>query len=90
MSVEAVGAKAKKAAGCSVFWRGGGVSKEFTGLPVYVGVEDGYVYVKMTAPMDKRRFRRYLETCRRLGFRFDRRGERWVKPLEELQPSPAI
>jgi hypothetical protein len=67
-----------------------GVRREFSGLPVYVGVEEGYVYVKRTAPMDQRQFRRYLETCRRLGFRFDRRGERWVKPLEELQPSPAI
>jgi hypothetical protein len=66
------------------------VRREFSGLPVYVGVEDGYVYVKKTAPMDQEQFRRYLETCRRLGFRFDRRGERWVKPLEELQPSPAI
>ncbi len=61
------------------------VRREFSGLPVYVGVEDGYVYVKRTAPMDKRQFRRYLETCKRLGFRFDRRGERWVKPLEELK-----
>jgi hypothetical protein len=61
------------------------VRREFSGVPVYVGVEDGYVYVKRTAPMDKRQFRRYLETCRRLGFRFDRRGERWVKPLEELK-----
>jgi hypothetical protein len=66
------------------------VRREFSGLPVYVGVEDGYVYVKRTAPMDKRQFKRYLETCKRLGFRFDRRGERWVKPLEELQPSPAV
>jgi hypothetical protein len=64
------------------------VRREFSGLPVYVGVEDGYV--KRTAPMDQRQFKRYLETCRKLGFRFDRRGERWVKPLEELQPSPAI
>jgi hypothetical protein len=46
------------------------VRREFSGLPVYVGVEDGYV--KRTAPMDKRQFRRYLETCRRLSFRFDR------------------
>jgi hypothetical protein len=61
------------------------VRREFSGLPVYVGVEDGYVYVKRTAPMDKRQFRRHLETCRRLGFRFDRRGEWWVKPLEELK-----
>jgi hypothetical protein len=38
--------------------------REFSGLPVYVGVEEGYV--KRTAPMDKRQFRRYLETCRRL------------------------
>jgi hypothetical protein len=60
------------------------VRREFSVLPVYVGVEDGYVYVKRTAPMDQRQFRWYLETCRRLGFRFDRRGERWVKPLEEL------
>jgi hypothetical protein len=72
--------------------RGGGlerlleeVRREFSGLPVYVGVEDGYVYVKRTAPMDKRQFKKYLETCRRLGFRFDRRGERWIKPLEELK-----
>ncbi len=59
------------------------VRREFSGLPVYVGVEDGYV--KRTAPMDQRQFRKYLETCKRLGFRFDRRGERWVKPLEELK-----
>jgi hypothetical protein len=63
------------------------VKGEFSGLPVYVGAEGGYVYVKRTAPMDKRQFRRYLETCKRLGFRFDRRGERWVKSLEELQSS---
>jgi hypothetical protein len=59
------------------------VRREFSGLPVYVGVEDGYVYVKRTAPMDKRQFRKYTEVCRRLGFRFDRRGERWVKQIEE-------
>jgi hypothetical protein len=46
------------------------VRREFSGLPVYVGVEEGYV--KRTAPMDQRQFRRYLETCRRLSFRFDR------------------
>jgi hypothetical protein len=61
------------------------VRREFSGLPVYVGVEEGYVYVKRTAPMDKRQFRKYTEACRRLGFRFDRRGERWVEPLEELK-----
>ncbi len=42
------------------------VRREFSGLPVYVGVEDGYVYVKRTAPMDQTQFKRYLETCRRL------------------------
>jgi hypothetical protein len=56
---------------------------EFSGLPVYVGVEGGYVYVKRTVPMDKRQFRKYTEVCRRLGFRFDRREERWVKQIEE-------
>jgi hypothetical protein len=61
------------------------VRREFSGLPVYVGVEEGYVYVKRTAPMDKRQFRKYTEACRRLGFRFDRREERWIKPLEELK-----
>jgi hypothetical protein len=66
------------------------VRREFSGLPVYVGVEEGYVYVKRTAPMDQEQFKRYLETCRRLGFRFDRRGERWIKPLEELRSSPAV
>jgi hypothetical protein len=45
--------------------------------PVYVGVEDGYVYVKRTAPMDQRQFRRYLKTCRGLGFRFDKGSSRW-------------
>ncbi len=39
------------------------VRREFSGLPVYVGVGG---YVKRTAPMDQRQFRRYLETCRRL------------------------
>jgi hypothetical protein len=52
-----------------------GVRREFSSLPVYVGVEDGYV--KRTAPMDKRQFRGYLETCRRLGFRFDRGSSLW-------------
>jgi NADH:ubiquinone oxidoreductase subunit F (NADH-binding) len=47
----------------------------------YVGAEGGYVYVKRTAPMDQRQFRRCLEMCKKLGFRFDRRGERWVKEL---------
>ena len=61
------------------------VRREFSGLPVYVGVEEGYVYVKRTAPMDQRQFKKYTEVCRRLGFRFDRRGERWVKPLKELK-----
>jgi len=86
----AEGVKRRDAAGRGV--GGGGVERlleevrrEFSGLLVYVGVEEGYVYVKRTAPMDKRQFRRYLETCRRLGFRFDRRGERWIKPLEELK-----
>jgi len=50
------------------------VRREFSGLPVYVGVEEVYVYVKRTAPMDKRQFKKYVETCRRFGFRFDRRG----------------
>ena len=36
------------------------VRREFSSLPVYVGVEEGYV--KRTAPMDQRQFRRYLET----------------------------
>ena len=58
---------------------------ELSGLPFYVGVEEGYVYVKRTAPTDQRQFRKYLETCKKLGFRFDRRGERWIKPLEELK-----
>jgi len=66
------------------------VRREFSDLPIHVGVEDGYVFVKRTAPMDQRQFRKYLETCRRLSFRFDRGEERWVKPLEEPQPSPAI
>jgi hypothetical protein len=67
------------------------VRREFSGLPMCVGVEDGYV--KMTAPMDKRQFRRYLETCRRLGFRFDRRGEgvssRWrsYSHLQRYKPA---
>ncbi len=54
-----------------------GVRREFSGLPVYVGVEEGCV--KRTAPMDQRQFRRCLETCRRLSVR------QGVKPLEELK-----
>jgi hypothetical protein len=87
----AVGVKHRGAAGRGVVSAGGGglehlleeVRREFSGLPVYVGVEDGYV--KRTAPMDQRQFKKYLETYKRLSFRFDRRGERWVKPLEELK-----
>ena len=91
----AVGVKRRGAAGRGVASTGGGglerlleeVRREFSGLPVYVGVEDGYVYVKRTAPMDQRQFKKYTEVCRRLGFRFDKRGERWIKPLEEVQSS---
>jgi len=62
--------------------------REFSGLPVYVGVEDGYV--KRTAPMDQRQFRRYLETCRRLGFRFDKGSSRWrsYSHLQRYKPAP--
>jgi hypothetical protein len=89
----AVGVKRRSAAGRGVVSTSGGrvervleeVRRGFSGLPVYVGVEDGYVYVRRTAPMDREQFRKYTEVCRRLGFRFDRRGERWVKPLEEVK-----
>ncbi len=89
----AVGVKRRGAAGRGVVSTGGGVvervleevRKEFSSLPVYVGVEGGYVYVKRNVPMDRGQFRKYTEACRRLGFRFDWRGERWVKPLEELK-----
>ncbi len=88
----AVGVKRGGAAGRVVSTGGGGVERlleevrrEFSGLPVYVGVEDGYVYVKRTAPMDQRQFMRYTEVCKKFGFRFDRWGERWVKPLGELK-----
>jgi hypothetical protein len=37
------------------------VRREFSGLPVYVGVEEGYVYVKRMAPMDRRQFRKYTD-----------------------------
>jgi hypothetical protein len=85
------GVKRRGAAGRGVVSTGGGeverlleeVRREFSGLPVYVGVEEGYVYVKRTAPMDQSQFKKYTEVCRRLGFKFDRRGERWVKPLKE-------
>jgi hypothetical protein len=72
------------------------VRREFSGLPVYVGVEDGYVYVKRTAPMDQRQFRRYLETCRRLGFRLDRRerggSSRWrsYSHLQRYKPASTL
>ncbi len=46
------------------------VRRKFSSLLVYVGVEEGYV--RRTAHVDQRQFRKYLETCRRLGF--DRRG----------------
>jgi hypothetical protein len=88
----ATDAEAAAGVGRGVVSAGGGVEhvleevrREFSGLPVYVGVEGGYVYVKRMAPMDQWQFRKYTETCRRLGFKFDRRGERWVKPLEELK-----
>jgi hypothetical protein len=65
------------------------VRREFSGLPVYVGVEEGHV--KRTAPMDKRQFKRYLETCRRLGFRFDKGSSRWrsYSHLQRCKPATA-
>jgi len=72
--VEAVGVERKDAAGRGVVSAGGQrgeggrvervleeVRREFSGLPVYVGVEEGYVYVKRTAPMDRRQFRKYTD-----------------------------
>jgi hypothetical protein len=63
------------------------VRREFSALPVYVGVEDGYV--KRTAPMDQRQFKKYPETCRRLGFRFDRWSSRWrsYSNLQRYKPA---
>jgi hypothetical protein len=65
------------------------VRREFSGLPVYVSVEEGYV--KRTAPMDQEQFKRYLETCRRLGFRFDRGSSRWrsYSHLQRYKPATA-
>jgi hypothetical protein len=65
------------------------VRREFSGLPVYVGVEEGYV--RRTAPMDKRQFRRCLETCKRLGFRLDRGSSRWRSygHLQRYKPATA-
>ena len=70
----AVGVEHKDAAGRGVVSAGGQrgeggwvdrvleeVKREFSGLPVYVGVEEGYVYVKRTAPMDQRQFRKYTD-----------------------------
>jgi len=48
-------------------------------VPVYVGVEDGLLYVKLLSRVDDRRFKRYVQTCKRLGFRFE--GGGWVKNL---------
>ena len=72
------------AASWSVFWR-----REFSGLPVYVDVKDGYV--KRTAPMNRRQFRRYLETCKRLGFRLDKGSSRWrsCSHLQRYKPATA-
>ena len=66
------------------------VRRVFSGLPVYVGVEEGYV--KRTAPMDQRQFRRYLETCRRLGFRFGRGPSRWrgYSHLQRYKPASTL
>jgi hypothetical protein len=84
-STEAAGVEVEKAAGWSACWR-----REFSGLPVYVGVEESYV--KRTAPMDKRQFRRYLETCKKLGFRFDRGSSRWrsYSHLQRHKPVPTL
>jgi len=66
------------------------VGREFSGLPVYVGVEEGYV--KRTAPTGQRQFRKYLETCRRLGFRFDGGSSRWrsYSHLQRYRPAPTL
>jgi hypothetical protein len=56
------------------------VRREFSGLPVYVGVEEGYVYVKRTAPTDQRQFRKYTDVGGWvLGLTGERRGgsSRW-------------
>jgi hypothetical protein len=52
--------------------------------------EDGYV--KRTAPMDKRQFRKYAETCRKLGFRFDKGSSRWrsFSHLQRYKPVPTL
>jgi len=57
------------------------VRKGLRGFPVYVGVEDDVVYIKLTGRLDDRQFRRYVETCKRLGFKF--RGGRWIKEIRQ-------
>jgi len=49
---------------------------------VEVGAEDGVVYVR--GRLDGRRFRRYVETCRKLGLKF--RDGRWVKERQRNPP----
>ncbi len=43
-------------------------------------MEDGLIYVKLMGRVDDRQFKRYVQTCRRLGFKF--KDGRCVKRLD--------
>jgi len=71
-------AELKAAAECEAYLEE--LRREFGKLPVYIGVEDGLIYVKLMGRVDDRQFKRYVQTCRRLGFKF--KDGRWVKRLD--------
>ncbi|MEM4491564.1 MAG: zf-TFIIB domain-containing protein [Sulfolobales archaeon] len=56
--------------------------KELKDLPISLNIGRGVVEVKLTQRVDEKNFKRFIETCRKLGFRFNPKNAVWYKYVE--------
>lgn len=61
-----------------------GLSREFRDLPVEVEVDDLSVKVRLKKHVSYRDFERFVETCKKLGFKFDSRSREWRKTVSSI------
>ncbi|MEM1693570.1 MAG: hypothetical protein QXU08_08190 [Ignisphaera sp.] len=59
------------------------IKKHFKNLPVDVYVYSGKAFVKLNGYVKKKDFNMFIETCKKLGFRFDNAKKRWWKIIED-------
>ena len=59
------------------------IKKQFNKLPIDVSIYRGKIFVRLNGYVKKKDFNMFVETCKKLGFRFDPNKKQWWKNIEE-------